>query len=182
MAFLGGTFDAATIQPGGAMEVIPAGDYRVMIVDSSMDPSKSGGQFLKLTLQVIDGPHAGVTLFDRLNLVNSNPKAVEIAQRTLSAICHAVGVLQVQDSAQLHNRPMSARVAYVEGGTRPDGNGGFYGPSNELKGYRPVSQQAQTQAAPSQAAPAQQQAPTQAPAAAAQAAPAGTPPWMTKAA
>jgi hypothetical protein len=144
-------------------------------VDSSMDPSKSGGQFLKLHLQVIDGPHAGVTLFDRLNLINSNPKAVEIAQRTLSAICHAVGVLRPSNSEELHNRPMVARVAYLEGGTRPDGNGGFYGPSNELKGYKPVSQQAPVQAA-------QQQPAYQAPAPAAQAAPAGTPPWMTKAA
>ena len=177
-----GFFDASQVQPGGVSEVIPAGDYRMMIVDSAMENTKSGsGQFLKLTLQVIDGPHQGVTLFDRLNLVNSNPKAVEIAQRTLSAICHAVGVLQVQDSAQLHNRPLAARVAYVEGG-RPDGNGGVYGPSNEVKGYKPVSQQAPVQATPAQPqqqpayqAPAQQQ-PAQ------QAAPAGTPPWMTKAA
>lgn len=184
MAFLGGVFDSTQVQPGGPMEVIPAGDYKVMIVDSSMDPSKSGGQFLKLTLQVIDGPHQGVTLFDRLNLINSNPKAVEIAQRTLSAICHAVGVLQVQDSAQLHNRPMVARVAYKEGG-EPDGKGGVYGPSNELKGYKPVSQQAPAQAAPQQPAyqapaqPAFQPPPSQQPAVQA---PSGTPPWMTKAA
>lgn len=179
-----GFFDASQVQPGGVSEVIPAGDYRMMIVDSAMENTKSGsGQFLKLTLQVIDGPHQGVTLFDRLNLVNQNAKAVEIAQRTLSAICHAVGVLQVQDSAQLHNRPLAARVAYVEGG-RPDGQGGVYGPSNEIKGYKPVSQQAQ--AAPAQPAyqapaqPAFQPPPAQQ--AAAQAAPSGTPPWMTKAA
>jgi hypothetical protein len=34
----------------------------------------------------------GRKIFDRLNLVNAEPdQAVEIAQRTLSAICHATG-------------------------------------------------------------------------------------------
>ena len=28
----------------------------------------------------------------------------------LSAICHAAGVLQLRDSAQLHNKPMRIRV------------------------------------------------------------------------
>jgi hypothetical protein len=180
-----GYFDANTVQPGGAFEVIPAGEYRVMISDSVMEQSKAGGQFLKLTIQVIDGPQAGATLFDRLNLVNANPKAVEIAQRTLSAICHAVGVLQVQDSAQLHNRPLIARVAYKEGG-EPDGKGGVYGPSNEIKQYKPITQASPTTPPPMSAsapAPAYQppftppqpqaaQPPAQPPAQAAM------PPWM----
>lgn len=184
MANLGGTFDASQVQPGGGFEVIPAGEYRAMIVDSAMEQAKTGGQFLKVSVQIIDGPHSGVVLFDRLNLINSNPKAVEIAQRTLSAICHAVGVMQVQDSAQLHNRPLVIRVAYKEGG-EPDGKGGVYGPSNEIKQYKAVSQSFPQQQAPAQPA-FQQQAPAyQAPAQPAfqqppqqQAAPAGVPPWM----
>lgn len=146
-----GYFDATQVQPGGAFEVVPAGEYRVMISDSAMEASSKGGQFLKLTLQILDGPHAGVTLFDRLNLVNSNPKAVEIAQRTLSAICHAVGVMQVQDSAQLHNRPLVARVTYKDGG-EPDGKGGVRGPSNEIKQYKPISQQQTAPPQPAQSA------------------------------
>jgi hypothetical protein len=182
-----GFFDASQVQPGGSYEVVPAGEYRAILVDSVMENTKSGsGQFLKLTLQIIDGPHAGVTLFDRLNLVNANPKAVEIAQRTLSAICHAVGVLQVQDSAQLHNRPLVARVAYKEGG-EPDGRGGVYGPSNEIKTYKAISQAAPQQAPVQQPAfqqsAAAYQAPTQPafqqpPAQQAAPAAAGVPPWM----
>lgn len=188
MANLGGTFDASQVQPGGGFEVIPAGEYRAMIVDSAMEQAKTGGQFLKVSVQIIDGPHSGVVLFDRLNLINSNPKAVEIAQRTLSAICHAVGVMQVQDSAQLHNRPLVIRVTYKEGG-EPDGKGGVYGPSNEIKQYKAVSQAA-PQSAPQQAAapafqqqpaafqPAQQAAPAFQQPPQQQAAPAGVPPWM----
>lgn len=177
-----GFFDATTVQPGGPLEVIPAGDYRVMIVDSTMEPTKTGnGQFLKLQLQVIDGPHQGATLFDRLNLVNPNQTAMEIAQRTLSAICHAVGVLQVQDSAQLHNKPMVARVAYKEGG-EPNPKGGVYGPSNEIKGYKAIAA-ATPPSPPAQSAAPAYQPPFAAPAAAAQPAvqasqSAGGPPWM----
>jgi hypothetical protein len=43
--------------------------------------------------------------------VNNNPKAVEIAQQTLSAICRATGQLQVSDSEQLHLKPMTITVA-----------------------------------------------------------------------
>jgi hypothetical protein len=181
MANLGGMFDATQVKPGGTFEVVPAGEYRVMISDSEMENNSKGtGQFLKLTIQIIDGPHAGVTIFDRLNLVNVSPKAVEIAQRTLSAICHAVNVMQVQDSAQLHNRPLIARIFYKEGG-EPDGKGGVRGPSNEIKAYKPITngQPATAQPAYQASAPAMQPPPAQGQAPVAGA---GAPPWMGRAA
>lgn len=177
MAFLGGVFDATKIQPDAPFEVIPAGSYLVMIVDSEMTQTKSGnGQILKLQLQVIDGPHQGATLFDRLNIVNPNTKAEEIAQRTLSAICHAVGKLQVQDSADLHNIPLVAVVKI-----RPAE--GEYSAQNEIKGYKPAgsasAQQAATPFQPRQAQAAQAFAPQAAPAQApSQTAAASVPPWM----
>jgi hypothetical protein len=133
MASIGFAFDANSVQPSTAYEALPQGDYEVMIVDSNMEGNKAGtGQFLKLQLQVISGPRTNAVLFVRLNLDNPNPKAVEIAQRDLSAICHAVGVLQVTDSAQLHNRPFIAKVTVKDD---PQ-----YGLSNEVKGYKPMGQ------------------------------------------
>lgn len=177
MAFLGGTFDASNIEPDTGFEPIPAGDYLVMIVDSNMDTTKDGrGQYLKLQLQVIDGPHANHTLFDRLNLVNDNPKAVDIAQRTLSAICHAVGKLQVSDSTELHNLPLTARVTLRPAG--PDRNGIERAASNEVKGYKAAGSAAP--ATPFQRpAPASASAPSApAPQPVAAAASGATPPWM----
>ena len=150
-------FNAATVEPSAPMEAIPAGTYPVMIVNSEMKPTKDGqGQYLELHLKIVDGPYINRMVFDRLNLVNRNATAVEIAQRTLSAICHAVGVLQVQDSQQLHNRPMLAKVAYVPANDR-------YGEKNEVKGYKAMQggQQGQAPAAPAQgqAAPWQRQQP-----------------------
>ena len=100
MAFLGETFDANNVAPSVPFEVVPPGKYVVQIVKSAMEPTKSGnGEALNLEMEIMEGPHAGRKVWDGLNLRNTNAQAVEIAQRTLSAICHAVGKLQVSDSS-----------------------------------------------------------------------------------
>jgi hypothetical protein len=156
MANLGATFDATAVEPTTPFEPLPAGRYVVQIVASEMRPTKDGsGQYLWLEMDVLEGDQQGRKLWDRLNLVNPNAQAVEIAQRTLSAICHAVGKLQVQDSEELHLIPMLVDVK-----VQPPRNG--YDASNKVR-YLPLEQ------APAPAAPVRQ-AP-QAPARPA------TPPW-----
>lgn len=130
MANLGGTFDATQVEPQGEYTPIPAGEYKVQIITSEMVATKSGdGQMLKLELEIMEGDQAGRKIFDRLNLDNPNATAVEIAQRTLSAICHAVGQLSVQDSEDLHFKPMIAVVVV----TPPKGE---YGAGNNIKTYK----------------------------------------------
>lgn len=152
-------FSAEGIDIRSNYEAIPAGDYESMVTASEMKSTKDGtGQYLELTVEIQSGQFQGRRLFDRLNLSNRNPKAVEIAQKQLAQLCHATGVLQVQDSQQLHNRPMVMKVAVKNDPER--------GPSNEIKGYK-------AKGAAQQAA-----APFQAPRAAAQSAPAAAPlPW-----
>ena len=134
MANLSG-FDARTVEPNQAFEAIPAGDYPAVIVDSKMKPTKDGnGQYLELQLQILNGPFQNRKLFDRLNLVNASDKAVQIAKGTLSAICRAVNVLTPNDSAELHNKPLTVKVKVGK-----DNNGN---PNNEVKGYEPRHTQA----------------------------------------
>lgn len=124
-------FDATQIEPNAPREVLPAGNYKAVIVDGEEKAnSKQTGSYLQLTLEVIEGPHKGSKLTDRLNLNNPNAQAVEIAQRTLSAICHAVGVMRPRRSEELHGKPLMIKVA-----VKPAD--GSYGPSNEIKGYEP---------------------------------------------
>lgn len=151
-------FDASGIDTTSQFDAIPAGDYEAMVTDSTMKSTKDGtGQYLELTIEIQSGQFQGRRLWDRLNLSNRNPKAVEIAQKQLAQLCHATGVLQVQDSQQLHNRPIVMKVAVKNDPER--------GPSNEIKGYK---SKGTTQLA----------APFQAPRAAAPAAPAAAPlPW-----
>lgn len=77
-------------------------------------------------LDIIEGPYQSRKLFDQLNLVNSNPQTVEIAQRTLLAICHATGKLQVNDSVDLHLVPMTIQV-----GVKPPKDG--YSEKNTIR-------------------------------------------------
>lgn len=133
MAFLPFAFDARTVAPAAELGALPAGEYTVAITDSNLEPTKAGdGQFLKLVFSVLDGPHKGAKVFDRLNLVNRNQTAVDIAQRALSAICHAIRVFAVQDSVELHNKPLVIKISYEPAK-------GEYGEQNRVKAYKPVN-------------------------------------------
>lgn len=135
MAFLGGTFDATQVEPQGDYTPIPPGEYKVQITSSEMvENSKKNGHFLKIEFEIIEGDQAGRKLFDRLNLDNPSAEAVEIAQRSLSAICHAVGKLSVQDSEELHMLPMIAVVKVDAPRVGKDGK--EYGASNSIKTYK----------------------------------------------
>lgn len=104
-------FDATNVEPNTGFDAIPAGEYDVCIIESGFEDTKSGtGKMLKLTLQVLSGPYQNRKLWDRLNLVNPNEQAVQIAKGTLSAICRAVGVMTPNDSSELHNKPMRIKV------------------------------------------------------------------------
>ena len=151
MALLNETFDASGVEPAAPMELLPPGRYVAQIVQSEMQPTKAGdGQLLWLELEVLDGPHRGRKIWDRLNLANRNQQTVEIAQRQLSAICHAVGQIQVSDSEQLHFRPVLVTLA-VEPDSRDE-----YMPveqrrkQNKVKGYSAAG----GAAAPARPAPA----------------------------
>jgi len=123
-------FDATQIEPNDRPEAIPAGKYKCVAIESEFKDTKDGkGKFLQFCFEVIEGEYKGRRLWDRLNLVNSNAEAVNIARRTLSAICHAVNVMQPNDSAQLHNLPMIVKVAL----TSYNGE-----PKNEVKGYEKI--------------------------------------------
>jgi hypothetical protein len=123
-------FNAGEVEASDSYDPIPAGWYSAMITESEFQPTKAGtGQFLKLRFDIIDGEHQGRVVFTNLNLDNPNPKAVEIAQKDLSAICRAVGVMTPQDSAELHDKPLQIKLTI-----RPARDG--YDAQNEVKGYK----------------------------------------------
>lgn len=172
MAEFNQAFDATQVDPTPRFEPLPAGEYAVIITESHLKPTKVGtGQYLELHLTVLDGPFKGRLLFDRLNLIHPNPQAVDIAQRALSQICHAVGQLQVSDSSQLHGKPLRARVKYRAAE-------GVYDATNEVAGYQALADGPAS--APSAVFPAQAKRPVPAsPSKQAEAA-ASRPPWARR--
>lgn len=111
MAQLINAFDATQHNPEQSSGSLPIGKSPVVIESSEVKGNKAGdGGFLQLNLRVIDGPNNGATGPYRLNLYSSSEAAVAIANKNLSAICHAVNVFQVQDSQVLHNIPFVVDV------------------------------------------------------------------------
>jgi len=134
---------------------IPAGDYKAMITESEMKPTRAGtGQYLQLVWEITEGQHTDRKIWDRLNLVNPNPTAVDIAKRDLASIMRAVGLDKIDDTEQLHYKEVMITVTVRKGD-----NG--YEDSNEIKAYAPAGRSAPA-AAP--AAPAAVATPAAAPA------------------
>lgn len=149
-------FDANQVDPNVVYEPLPAGWYKAVITTSEEKPTKAQtGSYLQLSLEVIEGPMQGRKLTDRLNLNNPNATASEIAYRTLSAICHAVGVMTPRSSQDLHDKPLMVKVK-----VKPAD--GQYSASNEVAGYEAPGKAVSQEAAPAATAGA------------------ATPPWKRK--
>lgn len=179
MAQLPQMFDANTVKPSeGKPPPLPTDWYNVIITESETNLTKKGKGIdgaegtkewlVALVMKVMDGPYAGRLCYDRLNLGNLNPVALEIAQGTLSAICHAVNVFQVTDTQVLHGIPLM--VKYVEKGPK-DG----YDAGNDAKGYAKIGEKQSSNANNIKLEPIHGDAPV-APAAPGAAAPNFTPP------
>lgn len=149
------SFNAEGVDTTSQFDAIPAGDYEAMVTASQEKTTKDGGgSYLELTLEIQGGQFQGHRLWDRLNLQNRNPRAVEIAQKQLAQLCHATGVLQLNDSEQLHNRPVIVKVS-----AKHDDYSGEI--RNEVKGYKAKAANASQGGfqAPRAAAPAAAAAP-----------------------
>ena len=143
MANLGG-FNPNNYEETKSFEPIPKGKYVAMITDSEkrdtrdetlfmFNGEKVKAWYLKLTFEIIDGPYKGRLIWTNLNLVNKNPEAVAISEKNLASICRAVGHSEpLQDSTQLHNKPLKIKVDI-----RPPKDG--YDASNNVKGYFPAT-------------------------------------------
>ena len=130
-------FDARNVEAMDEFEPIPAGQYLAAIVASDVKATKAGdGSYLELQFQVIEGPYKGRLLWARLNLDNPNKLAVKIARAQLAAVCKAVGVLTPNDSTELHNLPLTVKVALKR---REDTDE----LANEIKGFSKKSAPAQ---------------------------------------
>lgn len=136
-------FDATSVEPSVALEALPSGTYPVKIKWTERKATKKGdGELLQLQLEVIDGDYKGRSVFDRLNLWNSNSQAVDIAQRSLSAICHAIGLLKVKNHEELRGKKLVAKVIYK--------NDEKYGEGNDVKGYSKLEGDVAEEAAPTE--------------------------------
>lgn len=139
-------FDASTVAPQASTGPVPAGTYLTQIIESDVAPLKSGkGTGLKLTFEIIDGQQKGRRIWENLNIQHENEETQRIAQSQLSALCHAVNVIKLQDTAALHHKPVHIRVVVREAQ-------GQYQASNNIKGYEAAGASVPAFLAPANAA------------------------------
>ena len=173
MASLAGLYSPED-KPQTRAEAIPTGEYKAVIVDSEMKKTNSGdGEYLEIQHQIVCGDCAGRRVYSRLNLINRNQKAMDIARSDLAQIRIATGKFNAQDSVELHNIPVLIRVEHLPADPAKNRTTA----QNEIKGWKPISDvsaNATQQQAPYM--PPAAQFPPQHAQAAAQAAPAARPP------
>lgn len=152
MAKLEGIFNAADVPERNDFTPIPPGAYTAMIVASELKDTNKGGQMIVLELDIQDGENAGRKLFERLNIKNDNPKAVDIAFRTLGEIVKAVGKTTIKDTEELHNKRITVNVKvepakpYTKDGVEHPGQ-----PQNSITRFLPYGGAANPQIGASQA-------------------------------
>ncbi len=129
MAHLNG-FNANDVDPSTPRAPIPADRYLAVITESERKPAKSGNgsELLMVVFTVQGGAHDKRTIKNHLNLWNVNTEASRIAWGDMSAICRAVGIMQPNDTTDLHNIPLEIDV----GVGAPNDRGQCF---NEIKGY-----------------------------------------------
>ena len=125
-------FNASEVEPEQGFSVVPAGMYAAQIIDVEIKDTKAGnGQYMSVTWELLDGQYRGRKVWSRLTVRNANAEAERIGRQQLSALCHAVGVLNLQDTVQLHGKQARLRVTVKQDAQ--------YGDSNDVKGYEALA-------------------------------------------
>jgi len=132
-------FNAADIAPSQS-DIIPNGWYDCEIVSAEVKATKGPGNNERLSLgfRVIGEQFTGRQFFSGLNHKHTNATAQDIAQRDLSAICHATGVMVLskqpgQGAEQFVGKHLCVKVGTGKVTTKyPD-------PQNEGKGYKAIA-------------------------------------------
>lgn len=134
-------FDARNIAPDdGQMDPVPAGWYYAQVIESKIEPTKDGnGTKLVMLFSLLEGKYANRKIYNNFNIRNPNAIAEQIAFKQLSALCHAVERLVVQDTQELHGIPFKVKLAVTDAVFDENVPGKVKYPArNEVKAFRSV--------------------------------------------
>lgn len=107
--------------PAQEFKPIPAGRYPAIILEDSIHMNKAGtGQYIKFKWQIVEGSYQGRVIFSQHNVVHSTPDAERIGRSEVQSFATALGIEELNDTADLVGRPMIANVT-----VREDKSGNF---------------------------------------------------------
>ena len=133
-------FNAGQVKPADTFEPLPAGWYRAVVEEAELKPTSAGtGSYLSLKVKILGPTHVDRVVFGNLTYTNPNDKAVEIGQRMISSLCHAINQLQLTDTNQLLGKPflvkLSIKPAVYEVEGKPE-SGTKYEANNDIKAFK----------------------------------------------
>ena len=136
-------FDSTGMEPPTDFAPIPADQYDVVVTNTELRPTRTGGQQMVVELTVTSGDYANRKLWYRINTACSNPEAVRIGMDQLQRMSLSLGVRSFNATEELHGRECIASVIVTHDPK--------YGDGNDIKSFRPKTQQVQQAVAQPQA-------------------------------
>lgn len=93
-------------------EVFPAGPQPLQLIESDIAPNSKGtGEVFKYKCEVTSGDYSGRFIWGNMNLTNSASAVAEkIGQEEFKALRTIVGVLDPQDTEELHFKEFTAVI------------------------------------------------------------------------
>ncbi len=102
MASLNGQYDPDAGVPG-TFETFAPGPQMLEFTESDIVPTKAGtGKLLKYKIRVTEGEQEDRLVFGQMNLQNPNPVATKMGQEEFRAAREVTGVLEPEDTQDLH--------------------------------------------------------------------------------
>ena len=130
--------DEAVKDYKSGFSVVPPGWYTVVITESEVKDTSTGGKMVVLKNELQDG--SGRSLPDRLNIVNKSEIAQKIGRATLAKIAKYCGVNgKLENSDVLHGRPFDVKIVVEKFKSNKADESGNYPmlDSNKITDYRP---------------------------------------------
>ena len=117
---LGLDLSSVEVKAASGYNVVPTGEYDVVVSKAELKETKSGGTMLILGYEVQSGDQAGKTIKHTMNIVNQDPDAVRIAKEQLKRVAIATGHKnpnKIADTDELINKnPFLVIVEEVQDG------------------------------------------------------------------
>jgi len=129
-------WDFSNVAEDGGL--VPAGIYKVAVVDAELKDTKSGtGKIIKTQFKILEGANAGRLIFSNFNIINDNEQAMNIGRAQLKRLMVQAGKENpdtLSSPSELVGLTCMAEVT-VAGGK------GEYGPSNQVGKFTAIDKE-----------------------------------------
>lgn len=102
-------------EPSSGYTPLPAGEYQMEIVESDYVPTAKGtGMILKCKAQIVGGEYEGRPFYINYDLEHRARTKQERGQRDFAGLRRATGVLNPEDSEELHFKTFGVKIGVRE--------------------------------------------------------------------